>query len=115
MHLKNCTTYWTPNKMNETNKNKIEHTFKVLTQIDPVKVSPFFRHKVLQEIAKEAPVKQPLFSWLMPQFQLATLSLILCLNIGTIFYAFSSSKETTDLNIFAKEYALQTSTNSILN
>jgi hypothetical protein len=51
----------------------------------------------------------------MPQFQLATLSLILCLNIGTIFYAFSSSKETTDLNIFAKEYALQTNTNSILN
>tara|TARA_B110000091_G_scaffold214451_1_gene268004 strand:+ start:3845 stop:4150 length:306 start_codon:yes stop_codon:yes gene_type:complete len=101
--------------MNKISKNEIEQTFKVLTQIVPVKVNPFFKHKVLQEIAKEAPVKQPLSSWLKPQFQLAMLSLVLCLNVGTIFYAFSNSKETTDLNTFAKEYALQTSTNSILN
>jgi hypothetical protein len=101
--------------MNEINKNKIAQTFKVLSQIAPVKVSPFFKNKVLQEIEQEAPLKQPLFSWLLPQFQLATLSLVLLLNIGTIFYVFSSSTETTDLNSFAQEYELQATTNSILN
>ncbi|MDA9339436.1 hypothetical protein N9Q68_00535 [Polaribacter sp.] len=98
-------------------KNEIEQTFSVLNQIAPVKVSSFFKHKVLKEIEQEVPVRLPLFSWLMPQFQLATLSLVLLLNIGTIFYVFSSSKETgtTTINTFAQEYALQTSTNSILN
>jgi|TARA_B110000240_G_C13479193_1_gene444541 hypothetical protein len=103
--------------MNDINKKEIEQTFKVLTQIVPVKVNPFFRHKILQEIAKEATLKQPLFSWLMPQLQLATLSLVLCLNIGAIFYVFSNSNETgtPTINIFAKEYALQTNASSILN
>ena len=46
--------------MNDINKKEIEQTFKVLTQIVPVKVNPFFRHKILQEIAKEATLKLPI-------------------------------------------------------
>lgn len=101
--------------MNEISKHKTTQTLELLTQIAPVKVSPFFKHKLMQEFIKEVPQKPLSFYWLTPQFQWATLGLVLVLNIGTIFYAFSGSKEATAIALFAQEYALQTSSNSILN
>ena len=101
--------------MNEISKHKTAQTLELLSQIAPVKVSPFFKHRVVQEFTKEAPQKQLFYSWLTPQFQWATLGLVLVLNIGTIFYAFSGSKEATAIDLFAQEFALQTSSNSILN
>jgi hypothetical protein len=103
--------------MNAILKKEIEKTFDVLTQLESVELNPFFKHKVLQQTVKELEVNQPFFSWFMPQYQLAILSIVLLLNVGTIFYAFSNASDTdiTDINTFAKEYSLQSSTNSILN
>jgi hypothetical protein len=104
-------------KSKETIHIEIEKTFNAIENIERVEVNHFFKHKVLQRIAKEQEEKQLLFSWLTPQFQLATLSVILLLNVGAIFYAFSNTNNTvtTDLDTFAQEYSLQSSSSSILN
>ena len=98
---------------------KVEETFKVLDTIDKVEVNHFFKHKVLQKIQAEKVEKKPVFSWFTPQLQLATLGVVLLLNIGTIFYAFNSSSQSTssasDIKTFAQEYSLQSDSSSILN
>lgn len=102
----------------ENVKNKVEDTFKVLEAIEKVDVNHFFKHKVLQKIQAEKDVRSPVFSWFTPQFQLAALGLILLLNTSAIFYAYDSVKETdttVTIEIFAKEYSLQSVNNSILN
>lgn len=96
---------------------KVEDTFKVLDYIDKVEVNHFFKHKVLQKLNAEKEEKKIAFSWLTPQFQLATLAIVLLLNVGTIFYTFSSSNDTSTNTIetFSKGYSLQSSNNSLLN
>lgn len=104
---------------NDFIKQQIDNAFNALETIDEVKVNPFFKHKVLQKLnaEKEVEVKSPILSWFTPQLQLATLGLVLLLNVSTIFYAFSSQEKNTEvsLNSFAQEYALQSKTTSILN
>ena len=96
---------------------QVNAAFKVLKAIGKVQAPPFFKHKVLQRIQAEQPLKQPVFSWFTPPFQLATLAVVLLLNASVLFYSFSNIEETsvTDISIFAQEYALQPSSNSILN
>ena len=98
---------------------QVDDTFKSLEAIKKVEVNHFFKHKVLQKIQAEKEVKQPVFSWFTPQLQLATLSVVLLLNIGTIFYAFNNSSQSTssasDIKTFAQEYSLQSDSSSILN
>ena len=96
---------------------QVEDTFKVLDTIDKVEVNHFFKHKVLQKLNVEKEVKETIFSWFSPQLQLATLSVILLLNFGTLFYAFNNQEEntTSDIDTFAQEYSLQSEYNSILN
>lgn len=77
----------------------------------------FFKHKVLQQLENEKEVKSEIFSWFTPQLQLATLGLVLLLNISTIFYAFSSQEQNTETSLenFAQEYSLNSESNSLLN
>ena len=63
---------------------KVEDTFMAIKTIE--KVSPYFKHKVLQKINEEKEEKEKVFSWLTPQFQLAAVLVILFLNAATIFY-----------------------------
>lgn len=95
----------------------IEDTFKVLDSIEEVKVNHFFKHKVLQQLENQAEVKPTAFSWFTPKLQLAALSLVLLMNLSTLFYAYSinDASSSTRLENFAQEYALQSETNSILN
>jgi hypothetical protein len=97
--------------------NDIEATFKVLDTIEEVKVNHFFKHKVLQELNNQKEVKQPIFNWFTPQFQMATLALVLLLNGCALLYAFSSQEQISDtsLDSFAQEYSLQSETTSFLN
>ncbi|MGJ8745082.1 hypothetical protein [Polaribacter sp.] len=98
---------------------EVETTFNALNTIEKVEVNHFFKHKVLQKMYAEKEEKQTVFSWFTPQLQLATLSVILLLNVGTIFYAFHNSTDTSSalsgIEAFAKDYALQSESNSILN
>ena len=106
-------------KNKEHINQQVEDTFKVLDSIEKVEVNHFFKHKLLQKINAEKEEKQAVFSWFTPQLQLATLSVILLLNFGTIFYAFHNSVESTsstsDIEAFAQEYSLQSDSSSILN
>jgi len=98
---------------------QVDDTFKSLDSINKVEVNHFFKHKVLQKIQAEKEEKQVVFSWFTPQLQLATLSVVLLLNISTIFYAFNNSTQSTgsssDIKTFAQEYSLQSDSSSILN
>ncbi|WP_298778165.1 hypothetical protein [uncultured Polaribacter sp.] len=97
--------------------NQVDDTFNVLDKIEKVKVNHFFKHKVLQKINTDIEVVKPIkFSWFTPNFQLATLSIVLLLNIGAIFYAFSITENTStsDLDIFAQEYSLRSKNDSLL-
>jgi len=104
-------------KSKELITQKVDDTIKVLDTIEEVKVNHFFKHKVLQEIENQKEVKPKTPTWLTPQFQLATLGLILLMNLSAVYYA-QSTRETNNnvtLENFALEYALQTETNSLLN
>lgn len=104
-------------KSKEQINSKVEDTFKVLDTIEEVKVNHFFKHKVLQQLENQKEEKSTVLGWFTPQLQLATLGLVLLLNVSTIFYAFSSQEKNTEVNLesFAQEYALQSKTTSILN
>ncbi|MCL7764659.1 hypothetical protein MPF19_14640 [Polaribacter sp. Z014] len=98
---------------------QVEDTFKSLDAIEKVDVNHFFKHKILQKLDAEKVEKQSVFSWFTPQLQLATLSVVLLLNLGTIFYAFNNSDKSASsssgIEAFAKEYSLQSDSSSILN
>ena len=106
-------------KHKENINQQVKDTFKVLESIDKVEVNHFFKHKVLQKLNEEKEEKKSILSWFTPQLQLATLSVVLLLNLGTIFYAYNSSakdlKTTSDIEAFAQEYSLQSNSSSILN
>lgn len=104
-------------KTNKEIQNKVEDTFKVLDTIEKVEANHFFKHKVLQKLNSEKKERNTVFSWFTPQFQLATLSLVLLLNAGVILYAFNNSTINTssDIETFAQEYSLQSTSDSILN
>ena len=106
-------------KNKEHINRQVEDTLKVIDTIEKVKVNHFFKHKVLQKLNVEKEEKKAVFSWFTPQLQLATLSIILLLNLGTIFYTFNNSNNkassTSSIEVFAQEYSLQSDSNSILN
>ncbi|APZ46827.1 hypothetical protein BW723_11270 [Polaribacter reichenbachii] len=98
-------------------ENNIDDTFKILDNIEEVKVNHFFKHKVLQQLENIKEEKSKILGWFSPQLQMATLGLVLLLNVGALFYAYSSQEvsNTVTLESFAQEYSLQSETNSILN
>lgn len=104
-------------KNKEFINKQVEDTFKVLDSIEKVEINHFFKHKVLQQLNEEKEVKPTFMAWFTPQLQLATLSIILLLNLGTIFYTFNNSVENSSSSIetFAQEYSLHSNNNSLLN
>lgn len=98
-------------------QQQVEDTFKVLDTIDKVKVNPYFKHTVLQKLNAEKEENNTVFSWFTPQLQLATLSVMLLLNFGTLFYVYNNSANnaSSDIETFAQEYSLQSVSTSILN
>lgn len=98
-------------------QQQVEDTFNMLNTIKKVEVNHFFKHKVMQKIKEQKQEEKSIFSWFTPQLQLASLSVLLLLNVATIFYAFSNSEASSSSSIeeFAQEYALQSNSNSILN
>lgn len=86
------------------------NTLDILDSIEEVKVSPFFKNKVLNMIEQEKEVKQPSFQWFNPQLQFASLALIICINAATIYYSFSntetSEEQISGIESFVQDYQL---------
>lgn len=99
----------------EMNK-KVQDTFDSIESIKEVKVSPFFKEKVMHQIRNASEdIQDATWSWFTPKLQLATLAAVIVLNV----VAFNNLKETAynvNVNSFAESYGLLTPTeSSILN
>ena len=103
----------------EQKDNTLENQLEILNSIEEVKVNHFFKHKVLQSIKQEQEIKESstLYVWFTPKLQWAVLALVICVNVSVFYYAFNAEEQTSNANNiegFAQEYNLQTST-SLLN
>jgi hypothetical protein len=101
-------------KTNVEMNEKVKATFDSLESIGEVKVSPFFKKKVMHKIRNASEdIQAATYSWFTPKLQLATLVCVVVLNI----MAFNNLQETTyDENVssFAESYGLSTTTESTL-
>ena len=104
-------------KNKEYINQQIKETFNVIDAIEKVEVNHFFKHKILQKLNAEKEEKKTVFSWFTPQLQLATLSVLLLLNLSTVFYVFNNSidNSNSEIETFAKEYSLHSENTFILN
>lgn len=96
------------------------NTLDILDSIEEVKVSPFFKNKVLNMIEQEKEVKQSSFQWFSPQLQFASLALIVCINAATIYYSFTNTENTSQdqlsgIESFVQEYQLGSDTTISIN
>ena len=105
----------------KTHKNtpiENNNTFDILDEIQEVKVSPFFKNKVLNSIRQQEEEKVPLFGWFSPQLQLATLAMLLCINAFTIIYSLDledSGQELSGIEAFVQDYSLNSDNSISLN
>ena len=104
-------------KNKEHINQQVAATFKVLDAIEEVKVTHFFKHKVLQQLNNQKEEKTRILAWFTPSLQLATLGLVILLNTSAVLYAFSFQEQTLvdSLDTFAQEYSLKPETTSLLN
>jgi len=105
--LRNCIKIY---KMStpESIKDRVNKTFDSINSMESVKVSPFFKDKTIQRLFAEKEEKHPLFGfWFTPKWQLATLLVIIALNIFTLSTANTSSYED-EIDYFAQAYDLKT-------
>lgn len=86
--------------------NKIEKTINVLDDLGDVKVSPFFKDKVMQQLFSEKEQKQSIWSWFTPQLQLATLVCVVGLNIFAFIQLDTQAIDPTEIDEFALTYDL---------
>ncbi|MFD2565797.1 hypothetical protein [Pseudotenacibaculum haliotis] len=96
-------------KTNKNNSIENNNTFDVLDEIQEVKVSPFFKNKVLNQIGQESEEKVPSLAWFTPQLQLAAFALIVMINATAIYFSFTSQgidQELTGFEAFVEDYDL---------
>ena len=93
---------------------KVKDTFNSIESIKEVKISPFFKEKVMHKIRNTSEeIQEATWSWFTPKVQLATLVCIVVLN----FMAFSNLQKSAyddNVNSFAESYDLSTSSESTL-
>lgn len=93
---------------------KVKETFDSVESIEEVKVSPFFKEKVMQQIRNASEeVQVATWSWFTPKLQLATLVCVVVLNV----IAFNNLQESTyneNVNSFAESYGLSISEETTL-
>lgn len=95
-------------KTNNNIQDKINDAFNSIDTINEATVSPFFKDKTMQLLfAEKEDAKTRIWSWFTPQIQLATLMVIVALNVFTITQL-DSSTSTDELDEFAQTYSLTT-------
>lgn len=93
----------------ETNKGiqkEIERTFDVLNTKNEVHVSPFFKDKTLRRLFLKKEEKEIVWLWFTPKLQLATLAVVIVLNIIALSQLESNSMSENSIDDFATTYEL---------
>ncbi len=98
---------------NNNIKEKIDSTFKVIDTFEEVKITPFFKDRMLRELFIEKEEEQNIWSWFTPSLQLATL---VCVVVINIFAYTQITKATYQENTkdFAETYGLSNEYESYL-
>jgi len=81
-------------KDTELNK-KIKATLNVADTIQEVKVSPFLKDRILNNLNTEIDESQNVWAWFTPKFQLATLIVVILLNVYAYKVLTSDNYNTT--------------------
>ena len=90
----------------KTINNKIEATIASAEKIEEATVSPFFKDKALRRMFSEKREKESqLWQWFTPQLQLATLLLIVAINVY-VLVQFRITDYNNDVSNFADSYGL---------
>ena len=102
-------------KINKNIQYKIDKTIDSIDAIDQVKVSPFFKDKMMKRLFNEEKEEQYVFSWFSPKLQFATLVCVIVLNL-VAFNKIQKDSYNENVSSFATSYGLQSdSENSIFN
>mgnify|MGYP000271227423 CR=1 FL=1 len=106
--------------MNTQNKKSIEenNTLDILDEIQEVKVSPFFKNKVLNHIREQKEEKVILLGWFRPQLQIAAVILVLVMNALTLYYSLNLQDNTQELSgfeAFVQDYSIESTSDIYLN
>lgn len=89
-------------KDTEINK-KVNATLNAVDAIQEVKVSPFLKDRILNNLTAKVEENQKVWSWFTPKLQFATLIIVVLLNIYTYKILTSNSYETS-LEEFSDTY-----------
>ncbi|MDG4716632.1 MULTISPECIES: hypothetical protein [Winogradskyella] len=81
-------------KDTEINK-KVNATLNVADTIQEVKVSPFLKDRILNNLTNEVDEPQKVWAWFSPKFQLATLIIVILLNVYAYKVLTSDNYNTT--------------------
>ncbi len=87
-------------------EKNIEATFDVLSTIEEVNVSPFFKDKTMQRLFSEKEeTAATSFGWFTPKLQLATFVCVLLINVFGI-YQMTKTEYDENISQFATMYEL---------
>ena len=99
----------------KSNQNSIDDVLKSVDEINDVKVSPFFKDKVMQRLYAEKETQPSIWSWFTPQLQFATLIGVIALNVIALTQL-DSTTNSSDLDTFSQTFELSiTDESSIFN
>lgn len=93
---------------------KIEEAFKVIEQINEVKVSASFKQNVLEKALDKNQQENLGVHWFTPKLQLAAMIIVILVNITALTYTFSSTTKETTISSFAEDYSIGLTNNSSL-
>jgi hypothetical protein len=82
---------------------KVKATIDSIESIEEVKVSPFLKDRILQQLNVEEEKSTPIFSWFTPQLQLAALCVVILLNVYA-YTILTSQEYETKVEEFADTY-----------
>lgn len=89
-------------KDSEINK-KVNATLNAVDTIQEVKVSPFLKDRILNNLTAEVEETQKVWSWFTPKFQIATLIIVILLNVYT-YKVLTSDEYNTTVEEFVDTY-----------
>ncbi|WP_435624879.1 hypothetical protein [Flagellimonas sp.] len=101
----------------ENTFNHLNDLIDSVSDIKSVDTAPFFKDKVLSELAKLEGLEESslVLNWLTPRLQIAALLAFVFLNLGVLYY-YNSANQDQELETFAQTYGLSSpQEESILN
>lgn len=84
---------------------KVKATIESINSIEEVRVSPFLKDRILNQLQAKVSQSSPLFSWFTPQLQLSTLALFLILNV-LAYLNVNSEDYNSSIDEFTETYGL---------